>query len=71
MEVDSEIVKHGVNGFLARDTKEWIEYFELLRRDPDLGRQMGVRGRKKVEDKYFLDVIAPRLIAIFQEAAQA
>ncbi len=69
--VNSEIVEHGVNGFLARDTKEWIEYFELLRGDPDLGRQMGARGRKKVEEKYSLDVIAPRLIAILEEAAQA
>ena len=71
MEVDSEIVKHGVNGFLARDTKEWIEYFELLRKDSDLGHQMGARGRKKVEEKFSLDVIAPRLITILEEAAQA
>jgi len=32
---------------------------------------MGARGRKKVEEKYSLDVIAPRLIAILEEAAQA
>ena len=71
MEVDSEIVKHGVNGFLARDTKEWIEYFELLRGDPDLGRQMGTRGRKKVEEKYSLEVVAPKLVSILKEAAEA
>ena len=69
--VNSEIVEHGVNGFLARDTKEWIEYFEILREDSNLRRQMGILGRKKVEEKYSLDVIAPRLIAIFKEAAQA
>ena len=66
-----EIVDHGVNGFLARDTKEWIEYFYILRRDPDLRLRMGTLGRKKVEEKYSLDVIAPRLISIFQKAAQA
>jgi glycosyltransferase involved in cell wall biosynthesis len=60
-----------VNGFLARDTKEWIKYFEVLKGRPDLGREMGARGRKKVEEKYSLDVIAPRLIAILEEAAQA
>ena len=69
--VNSEIVEHGVNGFLARDTKEWIKYFEVLKGRPDLGREMGARGRKKVEEKYSLDVIAPRLISIFKEAVQA
>jgi glycosyltransferase involved in cell wall biosynthesis len=69
--VNSEIVEHGVNGFLARDTKEWIKYFEVLKGHPDLGREMGARGRKKVEEKYSLDVIAPRLISIFKEAVQA
>jgi glycosyltransferase involved in cell wall biosynthesis len=69
--VNSEIVEHGVNGFLARDTKEWIEYFGILREDSNLRRRMGILGREKVEEKYSLDVIAPRLIAILEEAAQA
>ena len=69
--VNSEIVDHGINGFLARETKEWIEYFEILREDSNLRRKMGILGRKKVEEKYSLDVIAPRLIAILEEAAQA
>jgi glycosyltransferase involved in cell wall biosynthesis len=69
--VNSEIVEHGVNGFLARDTNEWIKYFEILKDDPDFGRKMGARGRKKVEENYSLDVIAPRLISIFKEAVQA
>ena len=68
--VNSEIVEHGVNGFLARDTNEWIKYFEILKDDPDFGRKMGARGRKKVEENYSLDVIAPRLISIFKKAAQ-
>ena len=68
--VNSEIVEHGVNGFLARDTNEWIKYFEILKDDPDFGRKMGAKGRKKVEKNYSLDVIAPRLISIFKKAAQ-
>jgi len=69
--VNSEIVDHGVNGFLARDVHEWMKYFEILRYDPDLGRKMGARGRNKIQEKYSLDIIAPQLISIFEEATQA
>ena len=68
--VNQEIVEHGVNGFLARDTNDWMKYFKILRNDPDLGRQMGFRGRKKVEEKYSLEVVAPQLISILKGAAK-
>ena len=41
--------------------KDWEKYFEILYRDRYLGYKMGRNGRKKVEDKYCLDVMAPKI----------
>jgi glycosyltransferase involved in cell wall biosynthesis len=59
--VNSVLVHHGVNGFLARDEREWIQAFELLCDDPDLRQRMGRIGRERVEQEYSLDVTAPKL----------
>jgi len=68
--VNNEIVDHGVNGFLAADTEEWIEYLELLKENSDLGQKMGEAGRKKVEKNYSLDAIAPELKKILLTRAR-
>ena len=69
--VNKEIVEHGVNGFLARDTEEWIQYLETLKENSDLCHKMGTAGRKKVESKYSLKKTAPKLTKLLKEAAKA
>ena len=69
--VNKEIIDHGVNGFLAGGTEEWIEYLQKLRENPDLCLKMGAAGRKKVENEYSLQAAAPRLVKLLQEAAEA
>ena len=69
--VNKEIIDHGVNGFLAGGTEEWIEYVQELRENPDLCLKMGAAGRKKVENEYSLQAAAPRLVKLLQEAAEA
>lgn len=64
--VNSEIVEHGVNGFLANSQAEWIEALDTLRRDVALRQRMGEAGRRKVEDRYALQVTAPRLAAVLK-----
>jgi glycosyltransferase involved in cell wall biosynthesis len=59
--VNSEIVEHGVNGFLADSEAEWREALVRLLRDPDLRRRMGAEGRRKVESEYSLQVWGPRV----------
>ena len=59
--VNSEIVEHGVNGFLASTDAEWRKAITTLLQDPDLRRNMGVAGRQKVEREYSLQVWAPKL----------
>lgn len=57
--VNSVIVDHGVDGFLARTPAEWVEALALLARDPDLRAQMGEKGRAKVVARYSLQSQQP------------
>ncbi len=68
--VNTEIVEHGANGFLAGTHEEWVRALDALLRDPPLRAKMGVAGRKKVEESYSLRVAAPRLAEVLRAAAR-
>ena len=59
--VNTEIVRHGENGFLAKTTEEWIEALSRLLENPELRLRMGRAGRSMVESEYSLQMQAPRL----------
>jgi len=65
--VNEQIVEQGVNGFLAKNLKEWEQVLRSLLIDRDLQRRMGNNGRKRVEAWYSLKVQAPRLEALISE----
>jgi glycosyltransferase involved in cell wall biosynthesis len=67
--VNSRIVEHGVNGFLASSESEWLQALRYLRDNPVERRQMGIAGRKKVEREYDLEVTAPQLLQLLEMAA--
>lgn len=67
--VNSDIVEHGVNGFLATTDAEWNEAIATLLRDPDLRHRMGQAGRKKVEEQYSLQVWGPRVARLLRDVA--
>ena len=46
-----QVVRHGVNGFLAETTEEWADALRKLA-DPDLRRRMGEEARKTVAEQY-------------------
>jgi glycosyltransferase involved in cell wall biosynthesis len=69
--VNSEIVEHGVNGFLATTPTDWIQALNALLLDVDLRRHMGQAGRKKVEQVYSLQVTGPRLADLIKSAVSA
>lgn len=64
--VNSEIVTHGENGFLASTEEEWAEALRRLLADSDLRRRMGEAGRRRVEELYSLRTQQPRLLALFR-----
>ncbi|MGE3992254.1 glycosyltransferase family 4 protein [Pseudorhodoplanes sp.] len=68
--VNSSIVDHGTNGFLADTNEEWTKALETLVRERNMRSRMGVEGRKKVEANYSLQVYGPKVAQILREAAQ-
>lgn len=67
--VNRDIVEHGVNGLLADSKDEWAAAVAKLRSDPALRKKMGEAGRSKVERRYTMQVIAPRLETLLRGAA--
>jgi glycosyltransferase involved in cell wall biosynthesis len=63
-----QVVRHGINGFLAETTEEWTEALRKLA-DPDLRQRMGAEARKTVEEQYSTAIAEPRLAAILNKAA--
>ena len=62
------LVQDGVNGYFARDKQEWMGKLAQLVCDWKLREEMGRAGRKGIEERYSLDVVAPQLAAFFQDA---
>jgi glycosyltransferase involved in cell wall biosynthesis len=65
----TEVIRNGVNGFLAGSTEEWIHYLDLLLEDRALRERLAREGRITVEEKYSLKTHAPRLANVLEEAA--
>lgn len=68
--VNTEIVEHGVNGFLATTEAEWRSALMTLMDDPDLRRRMGAAGRRKVMERYSLQIWGPKVAAMMSEIAE-
>ena len=50
--VNTEIVKHGENGYLAESNADWIEHLSNLIENKELRLQIGKAGRETVEKRY-------------------
>jgi glycosyltransferase involved in cell wall biosynthesis len=50
--VNTEIIQHGVNGFLPRTDDEWVELISRLVEDADLRARLGAAARRTVEERY-------------------
>ena len=66
--VNREIITDGVDSFLASTPREWAEKLGRLLSDPELRARMAAAGRLTIEKRYSLQVTAPRLARILQEA---
>lgn len=64
--VNREIVEQGVNGFLSTTLEEWVQALHALSDDGGLRSRMSEAGRRKVEERYSLQVTGPRLVALLQ-----
>lgn len=50
--VNTEIIQHGKNGFLAKTESEWVEQLSLLIENKELRLQIGKEGRLTVEKNF-------------------
>ena len=53
--VNSEIIRDGINGFLAHEVSEWVDKLEILINDADLRIRMGKEAKKTVEENYSVE----------------
>jgi glycosyltransferase involved in cell wall biosynthesis len=66
----TEVIRNGVNGFLAASTEDWVRCLDLLLEDASLRERLARAGRITVEEKYSLKAHAPRLADVLEEAAK-
>ena len=50
--VNSTILNGGQNGIPAQTTEEWVSGLRRLLKNPSLRRDMGVRGRQTIEERF-------------------
>jgi glycosyltransferase involved in cell wall biosynthesis len=65
--INEVIVEDGDSGYLAGNQEAWLDAFKRLASDSSARKTFGTRGRHLVEERYCLQVIAPRLAKLFIE----
>lgn len=63
----SEIVEHGISGFLTEyhDDKVFAEYILCLLSDSELQQQMGERGKRIVEEKFSIEQMISEFVKVY------
>ena len=67
--VNSDIIRDGVNGFLASTEDDWVEKLATLLRSAELRKRFGLAGRRTVESRYSARSQVPRVLEIFKSVA--
>ena len=65
------VIKHGVNGFIARNEEEWYNYLKMLIEDENLRREIGREGRKTAEKELSLKVNGEKLFKIIKTVVES
>jgi glycosyltransferase involved in cell wall biosynthesis len=65
-----EIIEDGVNGFLAKDEKDWHEKLKLLIENADLRKQFGKKARQTVLERFDIEKQYDFLETKFTELCQ-
>ncbi len=65
--VNTEIIEHGHNGFLARSPEEWEVVLSRLIENPELRKQIGEEGRKTVVERFSFRSQKDRYVKIYHD----
>lgn len=66
--VNSQIIEHGVNGFLANTEEEWFNFLCVLIEDENLRKKMGDKGRETVIKNYSVETNKHLYLDVFKKA---
>ena len=64
---NSEIIEHGINGFLAGNEGDFVEACERLLKEPALRREMGQNARSKMMAEFSASRQIERIEAVYDE----
>jgi hypothetical protein len=64
--VHNQIVRHGVNGYLAGELVEWESYLRELIANPTLRQQFGDAGRSLVRQRYDIHQATTRVASVLK-----
>lgn len=68
--MNTEIIRDGDNGFLARTVDDWVRILSHLLEDDELRVRIGSAGRRTAVEHYSTAVQAPRFVSYLREAVQ-
>jgi glycosyltransferase involved in cell wall biosynthesis len=63
--VNTKIVSHGKNGFLAASSEEWCNYLKTLIENEALRKTLGKAGRKTVIENYSIESNSDNFLELF------
>jgi glycosyltransferase involved in cell wall biosynthesis len=64
--INNQIVDENMNGFLCQSDKEWIDALEKLLCSATLRKNMGLNGRKKIEENYSVAANRDNFLSLFE-----
>lgn len=64
--INQDIIKHGENGFWATNEKEWVDYLSMLIENPELRKEMGIKGINTVKEEYSLEVNSKKYLQMLK-----
>ena len=67
--MNADIIEQGVTGFLANSPEEWREHLGQLISDHTLRRDMGLRARQVIVERYSHNANYPKMKALLQTIA--
>ncbi len=65
--VNTEIIDHGENGFLAGSPDEWMKCLSALVEDPSLRERLGKKGRETVLERYSVRANREKYLGFFRK----
>jgi len=65
--MNSEVIKDGVNGFLAGNQDEWLDKLSRLIESAELRQALGRNGRNTIEERYSLRANASKFIDVVKD----